>query len=142
MLPLFLCSLGSFMLRVWSVLERLCFILISKAIKAKISCFCKLSSLNKGIICVKDEQFFLHFAQQGLAGFPKALSEGWIEVENLELAIKNVISDRTYRTEFAFRYKCFLDYLQYYVFFHPKLLQKPQYYDLGKILLISDCFIL
>lgn len=112
-----LCGLAISLIHGWLVIERIIIRLFLKsAITAKVRDFYRLDAENAGLISVNNPEFYIHTANKSLLGFCESYMNGWISITKVDEAVANIMRSGKVREDPGFKYKAFLDYLEFELF--------------------------
>jgi len=126
-MKLHLCKVAVSLLHLWNFAERLVIRLFLRSyVEGKVKDFYGLDGPNKGLVRVNDPEFYIRAANKGLLGFCESYMKGWISITQIDKVVENVMKSGKLKRDPGFRYKAFLDWLEFDVF---EVRNNNEYYD-------------
>lgn len=127
----FLAKIVIFLLHAWITIERVVIKWFFKSqVKEKVIDFYRLDTENRGLVQVNNPEFYIHAANKSLLGFCESYMKGWISITKIDEVVANILKSGKLKKDIGFKYKAFLDYLEFDLF---EIRNNNLYYDQCKL---------
>src|SRR5207237_10070415 len=118
--PKHICSCMQSVIHFWLLLEKVIMkTFLWKFVKTTIRELYLLDKVNKDLVVVNNDDFYIKSANKGLLGACESYMSGSVSLKNIDVVVSNVISSGKYWTNPSVRYKNYLDCLNFEAFSTP-----------------------